>query len=67
MSDTDVKHELLGATAYWAAGVRALESAREDRLFNDPWAAALAGPQGMAWAAGRGDQCRIDGDSHPLF
>ncbi len=54
MSDTDGKHELLGATAYWAAGVRALESAREDRLFNDPWAAALAGPQGMAWAAGRG-------------
>jgi methyltransferase (TIGR00027 family) len=54
MAGSDMTHELLGATAYWAAGVRALESAREDRLFNDPWAAALAGPQGMAWAAERG-------------
>ena len=53
MTDTSAASELLGATAYWAAGVRALESARQDRLFNDPWAAALAGPQGMAWAEGR--------------
>jgi len=54
MSDSDAAHELLGATAYWAAGVRALESAREDRLYNDPWAAELAGPAGLAWAAERG-------------
>ncbi len=56
MADNDMAQQMLGATAYWAAGVRALESAREDRLFNDPWAAALAGPQGMAWAAERGDK-----------
>ena len=56
MADNDMAQQMLGATAYWAAGVRALESAREDRLFNDPWAAALAGPLGMAWAAGRGDK-----------
>jgi methyltransferase (TIGR00027 family) len=40
---------LLGSTAHWTAGVRAKESAREDRLFNDPWAAALAGQEGQAW------------------
>jgi methyltransferase (TIGR00027 family) len=45
----------LGATAYWTASVRAMESAREDRLFYDPWAAALAGEQGAAWIAGRTD------------
>jgi methyltransferase (TIGR00027 family) len=26
-----------------------MESARDDRLFSDPWAAALAGPEGAAW------------------
>ncbi len=41
------------ATARWAAAVRAVETARDDRLFADPWAAALAGPDGMAWFAGR--------------
>ena len=40
---------LLASTARWTAAVRAQESAREDRLFNDPWAAALAGPEGAAW------------------
>ncbi len=40
---------LLGSTARWTASVRARESAREDRLFNDPWAAALAGQEGQAW------------------
>ncbi|MFN2231895.1 MAG: SAM-dependent methyltransferase [Anaerolineae bacterium] len=45
----------LGATAYWTASVRAMESARGDRLFYDPWAAALAGEQGAAWIAGRTD------------
>lgn len=42
-------NELLGLTARWTASVRALESRREDCLFNDPWAAALAGPEGEAW------------------
>jgi methyltransferase (TIGR00027 family) len=41
--------QLLAATARWAAAVRAKESARDDRLFEDPWAAALAGPEGQAW------------------
>jgi methyltransferase (TIGR00027 family) len=39
----------LASTARWAASVRAMESAREDRLFDDPWAAALAGAEGAAW------------------
>lgn len=39
----------LGATARWTAAARAAESARADRLFDDPWAAALA----AAWAANR--------------
>jgi methyltransferase (TIGR00027 family) len=43
----------LGATAHWAAAVRALESKREDALFKDPWAAALAGEPGEAWIAQR--------------
>ena len=40
---------ILGSTAYWTAGVRAKESMREDRLFKDPWAAALAGTEGLTW------------------
>jgi methyltransferase (TIGR00027 family) len=44
---------LLGSTAHWTAAVRQMESAREDRLFNDPWAAALAGDQGAQWIAQR--------------
>ncbi len=39
----------LEATACWTAAVRAAESARRDRLFMDPWAEALAGPEGRAW------------------
>jgi methyltransferase (TIGR00027 family) len=41
------------ATARWTAAVRAAETSRDDRLFEDPWAAALAGPDGAAWFAGR--------------
>lgn len=40
---------LLESTAHWTAAVRAKESMREDRLFNDPWAAALAGQEGQVW------------------
>jgi methyltransferase (TIGR00027 family) len=50
---TDVK-SLLGATAFWTAAVRAQESARDDCLFNDPWAAALAGEEGKRWLEQRG-------------
>jgi methyltransferase (TIGR00027 family) len=47
--------ELLGATARWTAAVRAKESARQDRLFYDPWAAALAGQAGESWIEGRSE------------
>jgi methyltransferase (TIGR00027 family) len=45
--------QFLGATARWAAAVRAKESGREDRLFSDPWAAELAGPEGRDWVERR--------------
>ncbi|MFO7678915.1 MAG: SAM-dependent methyltransferase [Chloroflexota bacterium] len=45
--------QLLGSTAYWTAAVRARENEREDALFHDPWAAALAGDVGMTWIAPR--------------
>jgi methyltransferase (TIGR00027 family) len=50
MSDKVKNNNVLGSTARWTAGVRAKESLREDRLFNDPWAAALAGKEGQEWA-----------------
>ena len=43
----------LQATARWTAAVRAGERERPDRLVDDPWAADLAGSEGMAWLAGR--------------
>jgi methyltransferase (TIGR00027 family) len=43
MEDHVVQNDLLGVTAHWTAVVRAIESNREDRLFNDPWAMVLAG------------------------
>ena len=36
-------------TSRWMAAARARESECPDRLFNDPLAAALAGPEGFAW------------------
>jgi methyltransferase (TIGR00027 family) len=53
MADKIAFDELLGATARWTAAVRARESTRADRLFDDPWAAALAGQEGEAWIEGR--------------
>ena len=43
----------LGSTSRWTAAARAQESLREDRLFDDPWADALAGTEGASWAANR--------------
>jgi methyltransferase (TIGR00027 family) len=43
----------LQATARWTAAVRAGERERPDQLVDDPWAAALAGPDGMHWLAER--------------
>lgn len=53
MTDKTTHDSLLGATSRWTAGVRARESRREDRLFNDPWAASLAGPEGEEWVEHR--------------
>jgi len=39
----------VSVTARFTAAVRARESARPDRLFDDPWAAALAGDEGVAF------------------
>lgn len=39
----------LGQTSQWMAAVRACESERPDRLFEDPLALALAGPEGFVW------------------
>ncbi len=51
--------ELLGATSRWTAAVRAKESAREDRLFYDPWAAALAGQEGQTWIEARSEDSLV--------
>jgi methyltransferase (TIGR00027 family) len=39
----------IAPTSRWMAAARARESERADRLFDDPLAAALAGPDGVAW------------------
>jgi methyltransferase (TIGR00027 family) len=39
----------IAPTSRWMAAARAGESERTDRLFSDPLAAALAGPEGFAW------------------
>jgi hypothetical protein len=43
----------LAATARWIAAARAGETRRPDRLLEDPWAAALAGPEGEDWLGAR--------------
>jgi methyltransferase (TIGR00027 family) len=48
-----LNENVLGATARWTAAVRARETAREDALLRDPWAALLAGESGMAWVSAR--------------
>ena len=53
MIDTNSSSSLLGSTAAWTAAARALESSRPDPLFNDPWAAELAGQEGAQWMAAR--------------
>ena len=40
----------LASTACQAAAARAHESERADRLFNDPWAALLAGQAKQDWS-----------------
>jgi methyltransferase (TIGR00027 family) len=50
--NTTQNNNLLGLTARWTAAARAIESQREDRLFDDPWAATLAGENGATWIEG---------------
>jgi O-methyltransferase involved in polyketide biosynthesis len=38
-------------SAFWIAAVRARETERNDRLFNDPYARDLAGQRGFATMA----------------
>ncbi|MFN8475804.1 MAG: SAM-dependent methyltransferase [Anaerolineae bacterium] len=59
MSGTLQTNELLASTARWTAAVRAAETARGDRLFDDPWAARLAGEEGAAWIAQRSPQSTL--------
>lgn len=44
--------DAVARTARWVAAARARETARPDRLFDDPFALALAGPQGVEWLEG---------------
>jgi methyltransferase (TIGR00027 family) len=53
MTTQTINAQSVTATARWTAAVRAQESSREDALFVDPWAAALAGAAGMDWLAQR--------------
>ena len=55
----------LAATARWIAAARAGETRRPDRLLEDPWAAALAGPEGEDWLGARAGQPGAGGDDHP--
>jgi len=48
MDEITKTNNSLGSTAHWTAAARAYESGREDRLFEDPWASALAGTKGTA-------------------
>jgi methyltransferase (TIGR00027 family) len=51
MPENTTATPFLANTARWTASARAKESEREDRLFNDPWASALAGEEGAEWLA----------------
>jgi len=53
MTNLEGSNSALAITACWTAAVRARESRREDRLFYDPWAQALAGEHGASWIAER--------------
>lgn len=55
---TTISHPL-ASTAHWTAAVRAREHARGDRLFDDPWAAALAGQAGADWIAQRPEDSTV--------
>ncbi|MEJ7872748.1 MAG: class I SAM-dependent methyltransferase, partial [Rubrobacteraceae bacterium] len=57
-------------TSRWMAAARARESERPDRLFDDPLAEALAGPEGFAWLERMEAAARSKGlprHPHPLL
>jgi methyltransferase (TIGR00027 family) len=56
MTDIASAPDALADTATWTAAMRAQETARPDRLFDDPWAHELAGPEGLAWLASRREE-----------
>ena len=47
----DAPSNPIAPTSRWMAAARARESERANRLFDDPLAAALAGPEGFTWLA----------------
>ena len=51
----------IAPTSRWMAAARARESERADRLFDDPLAATLAGPEGVAWLERMKAAARSDG------
>jgi methyltransferase (TIGR00027 family) len=51
----------IAPTSRWMAAAQARESERADRLFCDPLAAALAGPEGFAWLERMETAARSDG------
>ena len=51
----------IAPTSRWMAAARARESERADRLFDDPLAAALAGPEGFSCLEGMEATARSDG------
>ena len=59
MAECEGSNSALAATACWTAAVRARESRRENRLFHDPWAEALAGEEGASWIAQRPENSTI--------
>ncbi|MDP8972501.1 MAG: SAM-dependent methyltransferase, partial [Actinomycetota bacterium] len=60
-SDVDRPTNPIAPTSRWMAAARARESERADRLFYDPLAAALAGPDGFAWLERMESAARSDG------
>jgi methyltransferase (TIGR00027 family) len=55
----------VGATSRLTAAARARESARADRLFEDPWAAELAGAEGFSLL--EGNDASLHGQAPPAF
>ena len=69
----DLTTNPIAPTSRWMAAARARESERADRLFDDPLAAALAGPRGLRLAGAHGvrralgQPWSVPRDPHPLL